>query len=134
MCLAAAAEPVFPDVLGFLETLVHLAPLDVAGDVDVPLEALMDIGSVLLDSFEGLEDRGKDFVVDFDQVEGLLRDLFRDCGNACDGLADVPDFVDRQYLLVAEVFIAPPDALLHAEGVQLSAGRCDHAGHSRAFE
>ena len=67
MGLTAAAEPVFPDVIGFREAFVHVAPLDVAGDVDVPLEAFVDLGGVLLDSVEGLEDARKHFIVHFDE-------------------------------------------------------------------
>ena len=85
-------------------------------------------GALFLDGVERLENAWKYFVVDFDQVKGFFRDLFRDCCDGCNRLADVADLVDRQYLLVAKVFIAPPDALLHAEGVSFPAGRCDYAG------
>ena len=96
-----------------------------AGDVDVPLEALMDLGGVFLYGVEGLENRGEHFIVDLDQVEGLFRDLFRHRRDCRDRLADIADLVDGQYLLVAQVLIAPPDALLHAEGILARHHRLD---------
>ena len=124
--LAAAAEPVFPDVLRFLEAFFDLAPFDMAGNADVPLEAVMDLGGVFLYGVKGLENRGEHLIVDLDQVEGLFRDLFRyrrDCRNR---LADIADLVDGQYLLVAQVLVAPPDALFHAEGI-LARHHCPYA-------
>ena len=94
-----------------------------AGDVSVPLHAFVDSGGLFLDGFHRLVDGGENLVFNIDEVEGRFRDLFRYGCNGCNRLADVADLLEGEYLLVAELFVASPDALLDPKRVL--------AGHDR---
>ena len=117
MGLAAALEPVFPDILCFLKGLLHIAPLDMPGNIDIPLKAFMDFRCLFLNCIERLVNRRKHFIFNIDQVKGLFCDLFGHCRHCRNRLADVADLVDGEYLLIAEILVAPPDTLLDPEGV-----------------
>ncbi len=77
MVLAADLEPVLPYILCLFEGRIRVAPFNMPGNVNITLKAFMDFRRLFLNPFHWFVNRGQHFVVDLDQVKGLLRNVFR---------------------------------------------------------
>ncbi|OPY72778.1 MAG: hypothetical protein A4E63_01106 [Syntrophorhabdus sp. PtaU1.Bin050] len=117
MVLSPALEPVFSNIIRVIECLIHVAPLDMTGYVEVPFDAFMDFRGPFLDRIERLIHCVENLIFHVDQIQCLLCNLFRHGSYGSNGLPYVANLVHRKNLLVAKLFVASPDALLYPEGV-----------------
>ncbi len=101
MRAALIEKSVFEDFVGFGEALIDVAELQRDALVDVAFIAVVvDAGSRSGESFFGVGDRGEEFVVDLDQVEGLEGDQFFASDYRGNRVADMTDMVEAKGLLI----------------------------------
>jgi len=133
MCLAAAFKPVFPDIFSLFECLLHITPLDMAGNIDVSFKAFVDLRGILLDRIKRFESSRQFFIFNVDKVESFLCNLFCYRCHCHNRLAYVTDFINRKHLLIAKILISSPDSLLYTKCVILTICNCYNTRKCQSF-
>ena len=88
------------DDLGVAEGLVGVAAFLVEGEGDVVGPLGMHGGRARGDGLLGIGDGGQCFVIDFDEVGGVARDVAVGGDHHGDGMADVVDAILRQQMMM----------------------------------